>query len=266
MDEAHLRLLLHVTERYTLAVRSYGSTNGLEHIGPLAHERGLYTAIGAWIGRDRAANERELAALIELMLAGHVDLAIVGSEALLRGDVSEDELIGYIQRVKAAAPGIPVATADVYGSFLAHPGLASVCDFLMPNYFPYWEAVPVEEAVAFVRDRHRAMSERFGRRRLIISETGWPSAGDPNGGAVPSPENAASYFRQFVSWAHRKRIPYFYFSAFDEPFKALYEGEVGAHWGLWDSDLRLKPGMARVFKRSRHRKRKGDRAFPTPGW
>jgi exo-beta-1,3-glucanase (GH17 family) len=32
----------------------------------------------------------------------------------------------------------------------------------------------------------------------------------------------------------------FYFSSFDESWKVGPEGEVGAHWGLWDKNETLK--------------------------
>lgn len=54
---------------------------------------GLKIAVGAWIDTSRSANELELAALIASAQAGNVDLAIIGSETLLRGSVSASELV-----------------------------------------------------------------------------------------------------------------------------------------------------------------------------
>ena len=48
-------------------------------------------------------------------------MLIVGSEVLLRSDLTESQLIGYINQVKQAVPDVPVATADVYGELIAHP-------------------------------------------------------------------------------------------------------------------------------------------------
>jgi len=41
-------------------------------------------------------------------------------------------------------------------------------------------------------------------------------------------------------------LPYFYFEAFDEPWK-IKEGSVGLHWGIWDSNGVMKSGMQAVF-------------------
>ena len=62
------------------------------------------TVVGAWISADRARNEREIEALIQLAKDGQVDIAVVGNEVLLRGDLPEQELLECIARVKAAAP------------------------------------------------------------------------------------------------------------------------------------------------------------------
>ena len=61
------------------------------------------------------------------------------------------------------------------------------------------------------------------------------------------PENAAFYFLNFVSWARANSVQYFYFEAYDEPWKAAREGPQGACWGLWDQNSQLKAGMQAVF-------------------
>jgi hypothetical protein len=80
-----------------------------------------------------------------------------------------------------------------------------------------------------------------------VSETGWPSCGNTITQAVPSPENASTYFLYFVSWARANNVPYFYFEALDESWKANYEGPQGACWGVWNKNGVLKPGMQSVF-------------------
>jgi hypothetical protein len=67
------------------------------------------------------------------------------------------------------------------------------------------------------------------------------------GDAVPTPENASFYFLNFVSWARAESVGYYYFSGFDEKWKAQYEGPQGACWGIWDQDGVLKPGMQVAF-------------------
>jgi hypothetical protein len=46
------------------------------------------------------------------------------------------------------------------------------------------------------------------------------------------------YFIQ--EWAKNQNIEVFYFSSFDESWKVKQEGEVGAAWGIWDKNEKIK--------------------------
>ena len=59
---------------------------------------------------------------------------------------------------------------------------------------------------------------------------------------MPSFENAIKYFIDTCQWAEQEGIEVFYFSSFDESWKVGPEGDVGAYWGLWDEDGKLKYG------------------------
>jgi exo-beta-1,3-glucanase (GH17 family) len=48
------------------------------------------------------------------------------------------------------------------------------------------------------------------------------------------------YFINAQAWAKKAGIDVFYFSSFDESWKVGPEGEVGAYWGLWDKNEKLK--------------------------
>ena len=77
-------------------------------------------------------------------------------------------------------------------------------------------------------------------KKVIITETGWPSEGSSLGGAVSSAENAMKYFINTQVWLAKANIEVFYFSSFDESWKTGDEGDVGAYWGLWDKHEKLK--------------------------
>ena len=237
---------------YTEWIRTFGCTDDLQPIGAMAHAKGLKTAIGAWLGRNDTENMRQVNTLVKLAEEGHVDIAIVGSEVLLRGDLGEEQLIQYIREVKtrfqAAGIRIPVTTADVYGEFLSHPALLPEVDLVFANYYPYWEGKSIQCAMAYLHRWHEQLKAAANGKPIVVSEAGWPSCGNRVGEAVPSPESAADFFLSFVSWAKANAVQYFYFEAYDEPWKsATEEGPQGACWGLWTSDGKLKPGMDRVF-------------------
>jgi exo-beta-1,3-glucanase (GH17 family) len=86
---------------------------------------------------------------------------------------------------------------------------------------------------------NRAIRAAKGKK-VIISETGWPNLGSSFEGAHPSFENAIKYFINTQQWSKEDGIEIFYFSSFDESWKVGAEGDVGAYWGLWDKDEKLK--------------------------
>ena len=77
-------------------------------------------------------------------------------------------------------------------------------------------------------------------KKVIITETGWPSNGTPLYGAEPSEENFMKYFINTQKWSAEDDIEIFYFASFDEAWKVASEGDVGAAWGIWDKDDKLK--------------------------
>jgi glycoside/pentoside/hexuronide:cation symporter, GPH family len=222
-------------------VRSFACTEGHEAIPRLARTKGLKTMVGAWISHDRERNEREIQALITLAQEGMVDLAVVGNEVLLRGELPEHELLAYLARVKAAVPEeLPVGCVDAYFQFLERPALTAACDVLLPNCYPFWEGAHIDVAAQYLRRMHGLVKAAGADKPVIIAETGWPGSGLPVAGAAPSAENAMRYFIDVQQWGRGEGIKLFYFSSFDEPWKLGSEGEVGTNWGLWDKDERLK--------------------------
>lgn len=235
-----IRSRLGIIAHSTDWIRSYGNDNGLDLIGPFSHELGKRAAVGAWLSRNRTANEQQIASLIRIGQAGEADVLIVGSETLLRGDLTETELLGYIERVREAVPTMPVTTAETYNMYLHHPALFDAVDQVYVHIYPFWDGVGIDAAVPAVDDAYSRVRQQAKSKPVIVAETGWPSAGRPNGNAVPSMENAERYFGEFTAWAASNHVRYFYFEAFDEAWKTHDEGEVGAHWGIWDQDGRPK--------------------------
>ncbi len=231
---------------HTRWLRSFACTEGHEAIPRLARTKGLKTMVGAWISADRERNEREIEALIRLGQEGMVDIAVVGNEVLLRGELPEAELLAYLQRVRAALPeDVRVGCVDAYYQFLERPALTAACDVLLPNCYPFWEGADIAVAAQYLRRMVGLVKAAGGEEKpVIVAETGWPGSGRPVEAAVPSAENAMRYFVDVQQWARGEGVKLFYFSSFDEPWKLQQEGEVGTQWGLWDKSERPKYGAS----------------------
>jgi glycoside/pentoside/hexuronide:cation symporter, GPH family len=232
---------LDIIAPHTKWVRSFSCTDGNELIPPMAHQKGLKTLVGVWISTDKAKNEREIAALIGLAKAGLVDMAAIGNEVLHRNEMPEQELLQYINRVRQALPAqIPIGYVDAYYQFLNRPALVGACDVVLVNCYPFWEGADNDHAIAYL-DRMVELTQQIaGGKKLIITETGWPSLGDRVALAEPSKQNAMKYFVMVQDWAANNGIELFYFSSFDESWKIKDEGAVGAQWGIWDKHEKLK--------------------------
>jgi exo-beta-1,3-glucanase (GH17 family) len=142
--------------------------------------------------------------------------------------------------VKEALPGIPVGYVDAYYEFSNRPKIAEACDVILANCYPYWEGCKLEYSLLYMKDMYSRAIAAANGKKVIITETGWPSKGEIFHGAQPSFEGAMRYFINTQQWSKDDNIDIFYFSSFDEGWKTGDEGDVGAYWGIWDKNERLK--------------------------
>ncbi len=69
---------------------------------------------------------------------------------------------------------------------------------------------------------------------------GWPTAGGKYGEAVPSVDNAQTFWKEGICFLRTWGIDIFAFEAFDEPNKPVSKGENGEskderHWGMYSA-------------------------------
>ena len=241
LSEKQIRRRLDIITPHTKWIRSFSCTEGNELIPEIAHQKGIKSIVGAWISDDKDRNEKEIQSLISLAKAGLVDIAAVGNEVLHREEIAEQELIGYIQRVRAALPdSIPVGYVDAYYQFLDRPNLVDACDVILANCYPFWEGASNDYALNYLNRMMELTKLSSNGKKVIITETGWPSKGESVEAATPTSLNAMKYFIAAQEWAKNQEIELFYFSSFDESWKVKHEGEVGAGWGIWDKNEVLK--------------------------
>lgn len=240
ITEEQIRRRMEIIKPYTKWVRSFSCTDGNEHIPRIAHEMGLKTLVGAWLGTDDDINEKEIDAVIKVAKAGYADIVAVGNEVMYREDLTEEELLGFIARVKKELPDIPVGYVDAYYEFENRPAIADACDVILANCYPYWEGCHIDYSLLYMKDMYQRALRAAKGKKVIISETGWPNKGQVFHGAEPSHESAVRYFINSQVWSASEDIEIFYFSSFDEPWKTGDEGDVGAFWGLWDKNEKLK--------------------------
>lgn len=241
ISEEQVRRRMSILKPHTSWVRSFSCTEGNEHIPRIAKEMGIKTLVGAWLCDDEKINKREIEGLIELCKQGLVDVASVGNEVLYRKEMTENELLEQIAYVKEQIDDkIPVGYVDAYYEFSIRPALANACDVILTNCYPFWEGCPFEHSLSHLKEMYHIANRAGNGKRVIVTETGWPSQGEDFKGSHVSVQNALEYFINSQLWAMDENVEMFYFSSFDESWKVGAEGEVGAYWGIWDKNEKLK--------------------------
>lgn len=240
ITEEQVRHRMEIIKPYVKWVRSFSCLDGNEWIPKVAHELGIKTLVGAWLGEDEDKNALEIEGLIKLAKAGYADIIAVGNEVMYREDLSEERLLEYIQYVKKEVSNIPVGYVDAYYEFENRPRITEACDVILANCYPFWEGCHIDYSLLYMQDMFRRTLRVAKGKKVIITETGWPDKGQSFHGAVPSKESAIRYFINTQLWSKSDEIAVFYFSSFDESWKIADEGDVGAFWGLWDKDENLK--------------------------
>ena len=240
ISEAQVRRRMEILKPHTKWIRSFSCTEGNEIIPKVAKELGIKTLVGAWLGNDSEINQREVNGLIKLAKEGLVDIAAVGNEVMYRKDLSEDELLNFVKYVKSEIPDIPVGYVDAYYEFSERPLITEACDVILCNCYPFWEGCPIESSLDYMQQMYYQAKAAANGKHVIITETGWPSKGESLKGSIPGEKNAKDYFISTQLWSANDNIPVFYFSSFDESWKVGAEGEVGAYWGIWDKNEKLK--------------------------
>jgi exo-beta-1,3-glucanase (GH17 family)/cellulose synthase/poly-beta-1,6-N-acetylglucosamine synthase-like glycosyltransferase len=237
----------------TNRVRTYTVADGMERVPEIARRYGLTVSLGVWIGNDLEKNDEEIDTAVKVALANRrtVDRVFVGNEAILRDDVTANQLNDYIRRVRAALPNrIKVSTAEPWSTWLLTPEIGQYVDFIGVQLLPYWEGIAPRASFLSMQHWFQHVRDEFPDKPIVVTEVGWPSEGRTNKYAEASLANEAYFLRAFVQFAMEKGWDYYLIEAYDQPWKGGAEGSVGAYWGLFAADGTPKfafRGMLRTF-------------------
>ncbi|KAJ5659568.1 Cell surface mannoprotein MP65 [Penicillium longicatenatum] len=163
----------------------------------------------------------------------------VGNELVNGGRSTPAEVSGAITQARTwlRAQGYkgPVVTVDTFSVLLQHPELCLASDYCAANCHAFFDATQQpHNAGPYALEQMHAVSAAAGGKHTIITESGWPHAGQANGDATPSPENqrvAVESLRR--SFAHRGD-DLVLFTAFDDLWKDdnRYTFNAERFWGI----------------------------------
>ncbi|KAL4904529.1 glucan endo-1,3-beta-glucosidase btgC [Aspergillus multicolor] len=263
-----------VLSQLTNTVRLYGTdcnqTQMVLHAIDRLELTDMKLWLGVWIDTNTTTNERQLSQLYDI-LDNRTDHsifkgAIIGNEALYRAGSTKEEarknVISYMDEVRQHFEdhniSIKVATSDLGDNW--DETLANATDVVMSNVHPFFGGVEIDKAAGWTWsfwNTHNAPLTQGTNKGNIIAEVGWPSGGgndcgdgancnDNTSGAVAGVKEMNQFMADWVCQALENGTDYFWFEAFDEPWKVRFntgDEQWEDKWGLMDPGRKLKPGI-----------------------
>lgn len=262
---------LAVLSQLTNTLRLYGTDCNqtemvLHSIDRLDLKGTMKVWLGVWQDNNDTTNARQLDQMYKILNTYGTDDflgVIVGNEVLFREDMTATQLIEVISGVRTnltslGYTGLSVASSDLGDNWTKYPALVSAVDYVMANIHPFFAGVPATEASGWTYSfyANNDLPLKTDPKKVIIAETGWPSTGGtdcgtdavtvcPNG-AVAAVDGMNTFMDDFVCGALKNGTDFFWFEAFDEPWKIVYDTtgkDWEDKWGLMDVNRNLKPGV-----------------------
>lgn len=218
-------------------VRIYGvDCNQVETVTTAAKQHGMKVFAGIY---DLKNLQQSLQTIIDAAQGdwSPFDTISIGNELVLRGQNTPSDVVTAVNTARAIlrAAGYegPVVTVDTFNMLIQHPELCEASDYCAANCHAFFDAsVTAEEAGPYVREQAERVSAAAGGKKTVITESGWPYAGQPNGAAVPSRVNQDAAIESLKNSFPDGGI--ILFSAFDDKWKVdnSYTFDTEKFWGL----------------------------------
>jgi exo-beta-1,3-glucanase (GH17 family) len=183
------------------------------------------------------------------------DTISIGNELVNDGKNTPAEVVNAVNTarttLRAAGYQGPVVTVDTFNQMIDHPELCQASDYCAANCHAFFDnAQSAANAGKYVREQADKITaaangngnnqgqdrggadDRNSFKRTVITESGWPYAGQSNGAAVPSRQNQRA---AILSLMHEfPEGDLILFSAFDDKWKTDNAGTFGTekYWGF----------------------------------
>ncbi|KAK8015877.1 1-3-beta-glucan synthase component FKS1 [Apiospora marii] len=170
-----------------------------------------------------------------------VDTVSVGNELVNNGQAQVGQMVGAIEQTRSAlrAKGYkgPVVTVDTFVAVLAHPELCDASDYCAVNVHPFFDPnTPSAKAGSFITSTVGQIRQKLNdpKKRIVVTETGWPWKGTANGAAVPGMDTQATAIASIKSSFTSNPADCILFTAFNDMWKKPAAGTFFAEqfWGM----------------------------------
>lgn len=271
-DQNNVTRDMAVISQLTNAVRLYGTDCNQTQMVLHSIDRLQFTPdqmqvwLGVWLDNNQTTGTRQMNAMYDILNqygTKYIKGVIIGNEVLFREDMTAAALEQVLTEAKANLTknniDLPVATSDLGSSWTAD--LVSAVDIVMANVHPFFGGVPANQAAGwtwdFWQENDVILTKGLTGKQNIIAETGWPTLGgndcgttatctSATEGAIAGVDELNTFMNGWVCDALTNGTEYFWFEAFDEPWKIIFDTPGQGwedHWGLMDINRNLKSGV-----------------------
>ncbi|KAK2628880.1 hypothetical protein QTJ16_001983 [Diplocarpon rosae] len=169
------------------------------------------------------------------------DTVSVGNELVNFGTASAEAVVAAIGTVRALLKDAGytgyVVTVDTLVAARDHPSLCDASDYCAVNCHPFFDGkVAAEDAGKFLTEQVPTLQEKLAdkNQRVVITETGWPWQGLPNGVAIPSLPNQAAAIESIKTAYSANPECVILFTAFNDLWKTNTAAQYLAEefWGI----------------------------------
>ncbi|OAP65420.1 hypothetical protein AYL99_01392 [Fonsecaea erecta] len=168
---------------------------------------------------------------------GPVNTVVIGNEVVNSGGSAADVVAAVaVARPILQAAGFTknVVTVDTFTAHQNNPQLCQASDFCAVNAHAFFDPnTPASNAGTFVEGVIAPIAQKANGKQVIVTESGWPYQGSPNGQAIPSPANQQTAINSLMSAFSSNPGGLFLFQAYDATYKAPGAFGVEQFFGIY---------------------------------
>jgi exo-beta-1,3-glucanase (GH17 family) len=167
-----------------------------------------------------------------------IDTVSIGNELVNAGTASASQIVTAVKTAKSwfklNAPDYtgPVVSVDTLVAVLNNPTLCDASDYLAVNSHPFWDGgVAPQNSGSFLQSQISNLRSTCGSdKKILITESGWPTKGDNYGLCVPSVSNQLLAIKSIVNALGEDVLM---FTTYNDYWKdgGLYG--VEKYWGIY---------------------------------
>ena len=189
-DQVNADFALIDSSKYNL-VRIYGTDcNQVSNVLAAASAKKMKVMAGVF-DINNLANELNIIIEAGKGQWDNIHTISIGNELVNAGKHSASEVVNAVNSARSTltAAGFTgkVVTVDTFIAVLNNPSLCEASDYAAVNAHPFFDgSIPACESGTWLFKTMQAVSSACGGKDTVVTETGWPTAGQTYGSAIPS--------------------------------------------------------------------------------